>query len=284
MEPDEPVSEAEQVALAITKEALLHFFREERPRSLVYLGQLEVLFEDRPLIESRDPRRGKKGPFHWITSKAVSQLAAEGRIASEPPARAPEGPPHGLRFFHAKAYRDWHREAKRIQQVVSEFSKAEFARGIGHHLELLVDSALASAQFHVAGRDVNEWNGRKWTKTNENLDRVYVSKEGIAYGCEIKNTLPYIERGEFERKLEMSRSLGLRPLFVARMMPESYIDEAYEAGGFSWVLKNQFYPLAFEDLAARVRKTLGLPVVCARGIPQGDLQRFVSWHEKSVGP
>jgi len=40
-----PESEAEQVALAITKDALLRFFRKERPRGLFYLGQLEVLFE-----------------------------------------------------------------------------------------------------------------------------------------------------------------------------------------------------------------------------------------------
>src|SRR5712691_9117846 len=104
--------QTEAVSRALTRpgEALLRFFREERPRSLFYLGQLEVLFEDRPLIAARNPKHGKKGPFHWITSKAVSQLAAEGRIAAELPARTPEGAPHGLRFFHAKSYRNFHME------------------------------------------------------------------------------------------------------------------------------------------------------------------------------
>jgi len=285
MEPEQPAeSEPEQVALAITKDALLRFFRKERPRGLFYLSQLEVLFEDRPLIQAKDPRRGKKGPFHWITAKAVSQLAAEGRIASEPPGPLIKGVPHGLRFFHAKAYRDFHTAAKRIQGLVARYSEGNFTHGLGHQLELLIDSALASARarFHIADVDVNKWKGRKWTQTEEDLDRIYVSSEGIEYGCEIKNTLPYIERGEFERKLEMCRVLGVRPLFVARMMPESYIDAVWKAGGYSLVLKNQFYPLGFQVLATEVRRTLELPVMCARAIPKEAIDLFLTWHETSL--
>jgi hypothetical protein len=161
------VPREEEAALAAAREALLRFFREERPKSLFYLGQLEVLFEDRPIIDSQ--RGGKKGPFHWITSKAVSQLAAEGRIVSEMQPQSPGGAPHGLRFFHAKGYRDWRKEAKQIQQLVAEFSEPAFTQGLGHHLELLVDSALASNGFRVAETEVTAWEGRKWTATGENL-------------------------------------------------------------------------------------------------------------------
>jgi hypothetical protein len=279
MGPEQPAeAQSEQVAIEATKVALLRFVCEERPKGLFYLGQLEVLFEDRPIIEGK---RGKKGPFHWITSKAVMQLAAEGRISSEAPSRSLGAAPHGMRFFHARSHRDWRRQARKIEQIVGEFSRPEFTRGIGQLLELLVDSGMASVcgGFRIAAKNANEWNGRRWTKTDENLDRIYVSKDGVAYGCEIKNTLPYIEHGEFDRKLEMCVFLGLRPLFVGRMMPESYIDAVWRIGGFSLVLKNQIYPLGFESLAARVRGALGLPVVCAQSIPAGDLERFVKWHE-----
>jgi hypothetical protein len=282
MDPDDSgESPPDQVALVQTKEALLHFLREERPRSLFYLGQLQVLFEDRPIV---DGRRGKKGPFHWITAKAAALLAAEGRIVSETSNVAGTGTPHSLRFFHSRSYRDWRMEARTIQEIVAQFSRPEFTVDVGNLLELLVDSAMASAcgGFHLAARDVNEWKGRKWTKTNQNLDRIYVSREGIEYGCEVKNTLPYIERAEFENKLEMCSVLGIRPFFVARMMPESYVDEVWRAGGFSLLLKNQIYPMGAQTFAGRVREALGLPVACASSIASGDLSRFTTWHEKLV--
>lgn len=274
---EEPTAE-ELRARAITKEALLRFLRDERPESLSYLGQLEVLFEDRPLIEAR--RGGKKGPFHWITSKAAYELLAEGRIASDVVAQKVPKAPNPMRFFRSKSYRDWRTEAKQIQRLVAEFSDSAFTQGLGHHLELLLDSALAGHGFMIAARDVNEWQGKRWPDSNENLDRIYV-RDGQAWGCEIKNTLPYIERGEFETKLRMCRYLGVRPLFVGRMFPEPYINEAYEAGGFALVLKNQMYPLGYPDLAKRVRNELGLPVICARALPDGDVKRFVEWHGRA---
>jgi hypothetical protein len=91
--------------------------------------------------------------------------------------------------------------------------------------------------------------------------------DGVRYGVEIKNTLPYIDQTEFEIKMEMCRYFAVRPMFITRMMPRNYINTVARAGGFSLVLRNQHYPLMAEDLARRVRNRLKFPVVSIRQLP-----------------
>jgi len=50
-------------ALAATKAALLAFLRTERPKDIFYLGQLEVMFEDRRFLKTP---WGMRGPFHCL--------------------------------------------------------------------------------------------------------------------------------------------------------------------------------------------------------------------------
>ncbi|SRR6266536_298735 len=263
-------------ALAATKEALLRFLRVERPKEIFYLGQLQVIFEDRRFLKTR---WGMRAPFHWITAKALSQLEAEGRIASH---RDPQqtGSLNAMRFFHSKSHRDWRMQAREIHELMEEMSRPNFNHAVGHIAEVLFDSALAAADFTIAAKDVNEWNGTKWTRTNEDLDRIYVHRDGTAYGVEMKNTLPYIERLVFETKLEMCAVLKLRPLFIARKMPEVYVQRTYRSGGYALLYKHQLYPFGFEDLAERVRRRLELPVACLRAVPDGDIRRFLNWREK----
>ena len=78
----------------------------------------------------------------------------------------------------------------------------------------------------------------------------------------------------------MCQFLGIRPLFIARMMPETYVQLVWSKGGYSLLYKNQFYQFGHEDLAERVAKRLELPVRCARAVPEGDIQRFCKWHVK----
>jgi hypothetical protein len=100
----------------------------------------------------------------------------------------------------------------------------------------------------------------------------------VNYGVEIKNRLGYIDQKEFLIKLEMCRVLGLRPLFVARMMPKTYIHEVRQAGGFSMIMKFQFYPISHRALALRVRNDLALPVDCPQRLQDSTLERFLKWH------
>src|SRR6266849_6288054 len=59
------------------KDAMRAFFDHERT-NVFYKQQLEVIFEDDVEDENGNKRRGF---FHWVTSRALSELAAEGHIA-----------------------------------------------------------------------------------------------------------------------------------------------------------------------------------------------------------
>jgi hypothetical protein len=78
----------------------------------------------------------------------------------------------------------------------------------------------------------------------------------------------------------MCHRFGVKPMFIARMMPKNYINDVQKAGGFSLILANQHYPLLADGLARRVRDVLGLPVISIRELPDKTLARFERWHER----
>jgi hypothetical protein len=61
-------------------------------------------------------------------------------------------------------------------------------------------------------------------------------------------------------------------------MPKTYIEEVYQAGGFSLIMKYQFYPVSHRELAQRVKTELNLPVDCPTRLQDATLQRFLKWH------
>jgi hypothetical protein len=100
---------------------------------------------------------------------------------------------------------------------VAEFSEPTFTQALGHHGEMLADIGFADIGFRVLARNVPEVDGRRWTETNHNLDRLVVREaDGVRYGVEIKNTLPYIDQTEFGIKIEMCRYFRVRPLPLRR--------------------------------------------------------------------
>jgi hypothetical protein len=140
---------------------------------------------------------------------------------------------------------------------------------------------LPRAGFQPAADTVTSWRSRTWTETNHDLDRVFV-RDGIAYGLEIKNRLSYIDWNEFQTKLSMCLYLELKPLFVARMMPKTYIQQVREAGGFCLLMGRQFYPIALAELATQVKNDLGLPVDTPARLEDGTLNRLLNWHKTQI--
>ena len=82
--------------------------------------------------------------------------------------------------------------------------------------------------------------------------------------------------------LQMCSFLGIKPVFAARMLPKSWINEVVDSGGFALIMKYQLYPLAHRELARRVRSELGLPVDTPKALAEGTMDRFVRWHEKNL--
>jgi hypothetical protein len=82
--------------------------------------------------------------------------------------------------------------------------------------------------------------------------------------------------------MAMCRFLGLRPLFIMRFAPKTYVNYLWRAGGFGLLFKDQLYPFGNETLADQVRAELRLPVHCPPSVPDGHVQRFVNWHSGQI--
>jgi len=223
------------------KEVLREFFRAHRDR-VFYLRQVAVLFERRF--------------FHWITSKALDELASGNEIVDENlPAGFVANAPR-MRVFYARGQRDNRRRVKALATLVAGFSVSSFSKAIGVHGEMMVDAAMSRAGFVVVAENVRSF-GSRTARSLKDLDRIYM-RDGLHYGSEIKNKLDYMDRGELMEKIEICRELELVPFFVVRMFPQHYVQMMREAGGGAIVFEYQLYPYSQEEMAARVRGELGV--------------------------
>jgi hypothetical protein len=261
-EPEED-ERPRDVKIDAAKLVILDIFSNE-PQRVFYSVQIETRLE--------------REYFHWITNKGLAELRHELAVTMSP--RQVPGA-QTVHFYTHPTYRYPRREANRLEALLSEIHEPEFTHAIGAQCELLLDSALARAGFQPVAKNAKEWNGVAWTETNHNLDRIVV-KDSIAYGVEIKNTQNYISRAELRIKIKLCRYLQLRPLFIMRFAPKSYIEEVRLAGGFTLLFEEQIYPFGFVKLMRTVREQLGLKVQCPRDFKEGDVQRLLNWHEKKL--
>lgn len=211
--------------------------------------------------------------FHWITAKALQELREEGELASE---LVQEGS-IVLRLYWFPGNRYWKRKAGRIRKFMRFYSDPSFTRALGNHGEIMFDAALPTVGFMPTARKVRGYGGRVWTATGHDLDRVFV-RDGVGYGTEIKNTLPYIPHDELRVKIRMCQTLGLKPLFIVRGAAKSYVEEVRREGGFTLVFKWQLFPHGYEEEARETREAWGLPVDSPRAIQDGTVRRFLNWH------
>jgi hypothetical protein len=234
------------------------------PQDVFYERQIQVLYEDKF--------------FHWITGKALHELPDERSIKTM---KLQLGEHTEIRIYCSVLNRYWKRQAEGIRKLVLRFSTPEFGRALGHHAETMFDAALPTAGFLPKAKNLREYNGHKWTESQHDLDRVF-ERDAISYGTEIKNTLDYIPRDELEIKLRMCKELQLRPLFILRYAPKTYINMVINAGGYALIFKWQLYPFGTREFAREVRSRLGLPVDSPIAIADGTVKRFLNWHVNSL--
>lgn len=208
--------------------------------------QIEVQFEDRY--------------FHWVTHRALKVLAEEGSIQIEQ-RRLSYGAP--INFAWHRSNRYTRRQIREVQELVEQYSHPDFTAALGNTGELLVSDGFGRFGFVQGGRNVREFNGKRWEKTGHNLDFIF-HRDGRTYGVEVKNTLPYIHDKELAAKLDLCEHLGIQPVFVVRQMPKIWIQDVARRGGFTPVLKYHLYPLSHRALAVLVKSSLGLPVDAPR--------------------
>jgi len=218
--------------------------------------------------------RFEKKYYHWITDRAIKFLKDSGEL------RPIIKPP--IHFIIHRSNRYAKRKINIMTKVIQEYSQEKINKSCGQQAENLFCLGLLKRDFSVLGEKANEFKGRKWTKTGHDLDYIF-ERDGIAYGSEIKNTFGYIEKNEMDVKMEMCAFLKIRPLFIMRYAPKTWINDIYKAGGYALIFETKVFELGQIDLAKKIEKLLGLPVVCSARIPEGIIMRFENWHKKQVG-
>jgi hypothetical protein len=77
-------------------------------------------------------------------------------------------------------------------------------------------------------------------------------------------------------KIRMCGQLGIRPLFIMRWAPKSYVEFIRQAGGFGLLFETQFLPPG-QTVAMNGLRELMLPVSGASAVPDGTFKRFVKY-------
>ena len=259
----EDYSEAGPDSYFIEVQKKIREIYEENRQSVYYGRQIQIKFE--------------KDYFHWITYNAMDGLCKLGYLKD---IRRKKEEGTSVRFFIHKSNRYPMRQINRMEKLIAGYSDDTITMSCGHRAEDLFCNGLALKGFAPKGKKVKSYGGRKWEKTGHDLDFVF-EKDGVAYGCEIKNTLGYIQKDELEVKLKMCEHLRIRPLFIMRYAPKTYIKKIIDQGGFAMIFESQIYELSQADLVARLKSEIGLPVDCPRAIPEGIIERFVNWHNRN---
>ena len=182
--------------------------------------------------------------------------------------RVQRGDGTSTRYFIHRSNRYPVRQVGRLEAIVEAYARDDVTRGCGHRAEDLFCKAFAMHGFMPRAEKVREWRDRKWEKTGHDLDYIF-ERDGVEYGCEIKNTLGYIEKVELDVKLEMCSFFGVRPLFIMRYSPKSYNWLIAKQGGFALLFEAQIYELGQVGLVKLMEEELGLPVICSKAIPDG---------------
>jgi len=250
-------------AVLKAKKEIKEIFK-QAPQSVFYHIQLEVKLE--------------KNFFHWVTHRAIKELIGEGFLIYE---RKPLfiGKNTSVLFVFMRKNRYYKHKVKRYLKIIQEYSDPDIAKACGEQAEILFTYALLKRGFRLIGEDINEFQGKKWIETNHNLDFI-MEKDGLSYGCEVKNTFGYIEKEELEIKMKICEHLGLIPLFIMRASPKDYNNTIIKRGGFVLIFETQIYPLGQEKLVKKIKEILGLPALCSRAIPDGIINRFMRFHDK----
>jgi hypothetical protein len=213
--------------------------------------------------------------FHWITNRAIRDIAFDEGLLIPEKRKLPRA--GSITLYRHKNFRYYKREANRVASIVDEYANPNISASIGLHGEMMVLEAFARNQFVMIDRNTREYGGRSWSSTDHDLDFIF-ERDGIAYGIEVKNTLGYMDKRELDIKIKLCHYLNLRPVFVVRMMPKSWMYDVINAGGFGLIFKYQLYPFSHIELARHVAKELGLPLDAPRAIAEGTMTRFLNWH------
>lgn len=228
------------------KAAIKEFFRWRK--TPFHFRQLEVLFETQF--------------FHITTAQAIYELINEGYLKPIPfqagankvtfivPTKVTtSSKPQGILRSHMQT------KAK----AIALYDSPEISKDLGDHFEALVKLELRANQLQIVSTNTNSYKGKHWTKSNANLDIIADYPDGRAFGTQAKNELKSIEKEELLEQMEICDFLGVKPLFIVRYMPWSFVPLVIDRGGFVITLGTQIYPLGHRKICQQIKDKLSIP-------------------------
>lgn len=229
------------------------------PRAPYHRKQIEVLFENYY--------------WHWVTDRAIKSLIDEGFLRSVRGSTAKFVIRSDIRYYKA--------EIKKREKVIRRYSDPSITKAIGDYAEMLFEFMFELNDFNIIDEDTNEFGGVKWEETDHDLDFI-IEKDDVVYGVEIKNTLPYMERDEFDIKLRICEHLDIVPLWVLRNAPGVQFNEIKRKNGFILNFKAQIYPPGQGPLVRDIWRLMALPVTIWKRIPENIENIFLWQHEQRI--
>lgn len=226
-----------------------------RVNSPYHRKQIEVLFEE--------------SYPHWATHRNVDFLIKEGFLKEKDEGIA--------KFVYRSDVRYILREINKRKKIIQRYSDTGFDRAIGRHAETLFSYMLRLNDFKIVKRHTNKYKGRQWQETKHDLDFI-IEKDGITYGVEVKNTLPYVEKEEFDIKLKMCGYLNIVPLWILRNAPGAQFEQIKAVNGFILKFKSWIFPLGQEPLAREIWDLMRIPVAIWEEAPKKLENVFLRQH------
>jgi predicted RecB family endonuclease len=229
-------------------------------RVLEVLKEVEVAY-DRELryrLESEFP--------HDKIGQAITKLRREGKVKQYhlPGRKGKEEAPNTFYALPGSDYRSLlpkMREKFELAVAVIDISSA-----MGLYAEEVWYNAFRERGWRVYPERIEEiGNVRKFRDLEATRDTkvgidFIVEKDGIAYGVEVKNKLPY--PSQLLEKIIVMVDLGLIPLIIARWLNPSQINAIKKLGGFYVVYKTAIYSPTYKELIDKAVKVLGFPIEC----------------------
>lgn len=240
---------------------------EDNPTRVYYQRQIEVKYE--------------KQYFHWVTYRAIREIGEESKALIKFHPLEIGGGFNKLKIITNRKNRYYKREARKAAKLVEEYSSPDVTREVGFMAEELFKVAYARYGYMLVGEHTNEYNGKKWKKTEHNIDFI-VEKKGKVFGCEVKNTLGYIDKGELDIKIELCKYLNIIPIFILRYSPTVWNDEIIKQGGLVQIFETQVFSPGKAKLVRELKNKLGLPVLVSKRIPDSIMERLEKRLEKHV--
>jgi len=226
-------------------DAIEEFFR--RRKTPFHFRQLQVLFETQF--------------FHITTAQAIYRLKDRGILQTK---RFKAGtnvatfvfPSYLLNSQNTKKTLETHMKSK--ARTISLYASPYIAKDLADHFESLTKYELRSNNLTIVSSHSNEYKNRKWKKSKANLDFIAEHPDGRVFGVQAKNELKPIEKEELEEQLEICSHLKIKPIFVVRYMPFSFINLIKQQQGFLLVIGNQIWPLGHRKLCENIKSRMSI--------------------------